>query len=226
MPIRIRLVSALAAAALASLLTACGSGGTGDAGNSGGAGAKECSGRIEEGGVKDDGFGGTVAVDPCAVPRTEKTTLGVAWVSVSDVPRETASPLNINPVSCDGEATADCEQVEVKDDFARCNQAKPGCHPARGEELSVVCVADDVDKGQGVTTRWYGVLLDSRLLALGTDHDGNFVRHSTDKGDKPVGYVPTTAVAEVTGDLPACDGSVLNAKGSLDIAKAGGGAIR
>lgn len=81
-------------------------------------------------------------------------------------------------------------------------------------------------QGAGDTTRWYGVLLDSRTLALGTGHDGTFVGHLTDKGDKPVGYVPTTTVAKVTGDLPECDGKVLNSKGSLDIAKMGGGAIR
>ncbi|MEV4939822.1 hypothetical protein [Streptomyces zaomyceticus] len=243
MPTRIRILTTLATFALASSLTACGSpadeGGTttgsgpaggsrstGDAGGSGDAGAKNCSGRIEEGGVPDDEFGGTVALDPCATPATRKTTLTVAWVTISDNPRKTAAPLNIHPVSCPGDSGSGCEQVKVKDNFDLCNQAKPDCHPARGEELSVACVADDVDKGQGVTTRWYGVLLDSRTLALGTGHDGNFVKHLTDKGDKPVGYLPTTAVAKVTGDLPECDGKVLNAKGSLDIARAGGGAIR
>ncbi|MFD9050172.1 hypothetical protein [Streptomyces zaomyceticus] len=242
MPTRIRILTTLAAAALASSLTACGSpadeGGTttgsgapngsrstGDAGGSGGAGSKDCAEKIEEGGVPDEGFGGTVALDPCATPPARNTTLTAAWVTISDVPRKTAKPLNIYPVSCPGDSGSGCKPVEVKDNFDLCNQAKPGCHPARGEELSVVCVGDDVDKGQGITTRWYGVLLDSRTLALGTEHDGNFVKHLTDKGDKPVGYVPTTTVAKVTGDLPECDGKVLNSKGSLDIAKMGGGAI-
>ncbi|MFH9725955.1 hypothetical protein ACH4M4_23780 [Streptomyces sp. NPDC017254] len=167
-----------------------------------------------------------MSLDPCATPSTQKTTLTAAWVTVSDAPRDTAHPLNIYPMSCPGDSATGCEQVKVKDDFDLCNQAEPHCHPARGEELSVVCEGDDVDKGQGDTTRWYGVLLDSRTLAMGTDHDGSFVRHLTDKGDKPVGYIPVKSAAKVTGDLPEYDGKVLNSKGSLDIAKAGGGAIR
>ncbi|MFE0648445.1 hypothetical protein ACFVZH_07640 [Streptomyces sp. NPDC059534] len=244
MPTRIRFLAAFAATALAASLAACGSaaegdrtaasspaqaggsGGSGSSGSSGDAGTKDCSGKKIEGSVKDDGVGGTVALDPCATPATEKATLTTAWVTVSDIPRDTAHPLNINPVSCRNDSADSCTQVKVADNFALCNTAKPGCHPARNEQLTVVCLADDVDRSQGDTTRWYGILLDRRLLALGTDHDARFVQHLTDKGDKPVGYVPTTAVTPVKGGLPACDGTVLNSRGSLDIARAGGGAIR
>ncbi|MGW6414522.1 hypothetical protein [Streptomyces sp. NPDC055055] len=239
MPTRIRFLAAFAAAALASSLTACGSadeggrppgavgsraqaGAAGGSGGSADAGSGSCSGKKIEGGFPDDGFGGTVSLDPCATPETRKAALKTAWVTVSDNPRDTARSLNINPVSCTGDSEDTCTQVKVADDFALCNTAKPGCHPMRNEQLSLVCAADDVDRSQGVTTKWYGILLDRRLLAMGTDHDATFVDHFTDKGDKPVGYVPTTVVTGAQGGLPACDGSVLNSKGSLDIAKAMG----
>ncbi|WP_159043096.1 MULTISPECIES: hypothetical protein [unclassified Streptomyces] len=66
-------------------------------------------------------------------------------------------------------------------------------------------------------------MLDRRLPALGTGHDGDFVRHTAAKGDRPVGHVPTTAVAEVAGGPPVCDGEVLDSRRSRDMARAGAG---
>ncbi|MEV0579792.1 hypothetical protein [Streptomyces sp. NPDC050392] len=114
-------------------------------------------------------------------------------------------------VSCTGDSEADCTVLKVSD-TELCNQAKPNCHPRRGEEVPVLCSAVDKLNSDRL---YYGVLLDSkRLLAMGTDHDRSYTKDFTDKGDISVGYVDAAHLEKVQGELPACDGGLLHGSGA------------
>ncbi|MFC8225936.1 hypothetical protein [Streptomyces sp. NPDC057287] len=130
--------------------------------------------------VDDDAFGGTADIDLCALPDVHRTAVSAAWLRVYD--RPTGAPLNTAPVSCTGASEDSC--TEIKAGAAdQCNQAKPDCHPRRGEEVPVICSTTDP---LNPTTQWYGVLLNSkRLLAMGTGHDRRFTKDFTDKGTSP-----------------------------------------
>ncbi|MFE9815270.1 hypothetical protein [Streptomyces sp. NBC_00236] len=160
--------------------------------------------------VEDDEFGGTAVIDLCARPEVHRTAVSAAWVSVYSDPSQ-SPPLNIMPVSCTGESEESCKVIKV-DDRELCNQAKPDCHPQRGEEVPVLCSAVDQLNSNRV---YYGVLLESkRLLAMGTDHDRTYTKVFTDKGDIPVGYVDARHMEKVRGELPACDGTLLHGSGA------------
>ncbi|WP_314247471.1 hypothetical protein [Streptomyces sp. DSM 40907] len=164
--------------------------------------------------VADDKFGGTADIDLCALPDVHQTAVVAAWIKVYD--RPAGAPLNIMPVTCTGESTGNCTEIKAGDTDL-CNQAKPNCHPQRGEEVPVVCSAKDP---LAPTTQWYGVLLDSkRLLAMGTGHDRSFTKDFTDKGDLSVGYVDAKGLDQVSGRLPACDGSMLHGSGARTLAQ-------
>ncbi|MGW6982526.1 hypothetical protein ACWGE1_24345 [Streptomyces sp. NPDC054932] len=164
--------------------------------------------------VDDDKFGGTADIDLCALPDVQQTAVGAAWIKVYD--RPAGAPLNIMPVSCTGESADSCTETKVSG-ADLCNQAKPGCHPQRGEQVPVVCSAKDP---LAPTTQWYGVLLNSkRLLAMGTGHDRSFTKDFTDKGDISVGYVDAGGLDKVSGRLPACDGSMLHGSGARTLAQ-------
>lgn len=62
---------------------------------------------------------------------------------------------------------------------------------------------------------YYGALLDSkRLLAMGTDHDRGHTKDFSDRGDISVGCVDAAQLEKVQGELPACDGTLLNGWGA------------
>ncbi|WP_328907306.1 hypothetical protein OG230_32380 [Streptomyces sp. NBC_00234] len=177
------------------------------------AGTQECPDK-HAATVEDDKYGGTADIDLCALPDVHPTAVSAPWVMVHD--RPTGAPLNMMPVSCTSKAEDSCKTIKVSG-AALCNQAKPDCHPQRGEKVPVVCSA--VDKLNS-DSRWYGVLLTSkRLLAMGTDHDRSYTKDFTDKGDISVGYVSTEMVDEVPGDLPACDGTMLHGSGARFLAQ-------
>ncbi|WP_326664991.1 hypothetical protein [Streptomyces sp. NBC_00385] len=160
--------------------------------------------------VQDDKFGGTADIDLCARPEVHRTAVRAAWVSVYSHPT-VSPPLNIMPVSCTGESEESCKVVKVGDRDL-CNQAKPDCHPRRGEEVPVLCSSVDQLNSDRL---YYGVLLDSkRLLAMGTDHDRSYTKVFTDKGDIAVGYVDAQDLEKVQGELPACDGTLLHGSGA------------
>ncbi|MGW4234713.1 hypothetical protein ACWEF9_36515 [Streptomyces sp. NPDC004980] len=160
--------------------------------------------------VDDDKFGGTADIDLCARPEVHPTAVSAAWADVYD--RPAGAHLNIMPVSCTGESEDSCEVVEVAADTDLCNQAKPNCHPQRGEEIPVLCsVVDKLNSDR----LYYGVLLESkRLLAMGTDHDRSYTKDFTDKGDIPVGYVEAEHVEKAPSGLPVCDGGLLHGSGA------------
>ncbi|MEV7374005.1 hypothetical protein AB0O51_24405 [Streptomyces sp. NPDC090301] len=165
--------------------------------------------------VQDDKFGGTADIDLCARPAVHRTALSAAWASVYSSPT-VSPPLNIMPVACAGETEESCKVIKVGD-TELCNQAKPDCHPQRGEEVPVLCSAVDKLNSDRL---YYGVLLDSkRLLAMGTDHDRRYTRDFTDKGDFPVGYVDARRLEKVRAELPACDGSLLHGSGARTFAQ-------
>ncbi|WUW19440.1 hypothetical protein OG521_01030 [Streptomyces sp. NBC_01463] len=160
--------------------------------------------------VQDEKFGGTADIDLCARPEVRRTAVSAAWTSVYERP-SVSPPLNIMPVSCTGDSEADCTVLKVSD-TELCNQAKPNCHPRRGEEAPVLCSAVDKLNSDRL---YYGVLLDSkRLLAMGTDHDRSYTKDFTDKGDISVGYVDAAHLEKVQGELPTCDGSLLHGSGA------------
>ncbi|MER5279160.1 hypothetical protein ABT025_25915 [Streptomyces sp. NPDC002809] len=160
--------------------------------------------------VQDDKFGGTADIDLCTRPEVRRTAVSAAWAGVYSNPT-VSPPLNIMPVSCTGESEDSCKVIKVGDPDL-CNQAKPDCHPQRGEEVPVLC--SSVDRLNS-DTLYYGVLLDSkRLLAMGTDHDRSYTKDFTDKGDISVGYVDARQVEKVQGELPACDGTLLHGSGA------------
>ncbi|MFE2018398.1 hypothetical protein ACFW9O_10205 [Streptomyces sp. NPDC059499] len=217
------LVSHILGVVLAMSLTACGS--TADKGpdvpGPAAAGSAAGGGAADEGAsrdcpdkhavtVEDDKFGGTADIDLCARPEVHRTAVSAPWASVYESVG-VSPPLNIMPVSCTGESEDSCTVIEVSG-AELCNQAKPNCHPQRGEEVRVLCSA--VDKLNS-DRPYYGVLLDSkRLLAMGTDHDRGYTKVFTDKGDIPVGYVDAEKLEKVPGELPACDGTLLHGSGA------------
>ncbi|MFI1249724.1 hypothetical protein OHA63_32065 [Streptomyces anulatus] len=160
--------------------------------------------------VADDKFGGTADIDLCARPEVHLTAVSVAWADVYD--RPAGAHLNIMPVTCTGDSEDSCKVVEGAAGPDLCNQAKPDCHPQRGEEIPVLCyVVDKLNSDR----LYYGVLLESkRLLAMGTDHDRSYTKDFTDKGDIPVGYVEAEHVAKAPGGLPVCDGGLLHGAGA------------
>ncbi|MFE6068071.1 hypothetical protein [Streptomyces sp. NPDC056525] len=165
--------------------------------------------------VRDDKFGGTADIDLCARPEVHRTAVSAAWVSVYSNPT-VSPPLNIMPVSCTGESEDSCKVIKVGD-TELCNQAKPDCHPRRGEEVPVICSAVDKLNSDRL---YYGVLLDSkRLLAMGTDRDRRYTHDFTDKGDIAVGYVDAGRLEKVRGELPACDGTLLHGSGARTFAQ-------
>lgn len=165
--------------------------------------------------VQDDKFGGTADIDLCARPEVHRTAVKAAWASVYTRPT-VSPPLNMMPVSCTGESEDSCKVIKVSGS-ALCNQAKPNCHPRRGEEVPVLC--SSVDKLNS-DRLYYGVLLDSkRLLAMGTDNDRGYTKDFTDKGDIPVGYVDAARLEKVRAELPACDGALLHGWGARTYAQ-------
>ncbi|MFD9141128.1 hypothetical protein ACFVY7_09960 [[Kitasatospora] papulosa] len=169
--------------------------------------------------VPDDKFGGTADIDLCARPTVHRTAVSAGWVAVYSNPT-VSPPLNIMPVSCTGGSDDSCKVIKVGD-AELCNQAKPDCHPRRGEEVPVLC--SSVDKLNS-DRPYYGVLLDStRLLAMGTDHDRSYTKDFTDAGDLPVGYVDAEGLEQVREELPACDGTLLHGSGARTLAVVEGG---
>ncbi|MFG3491561.1 hypothetical protein [Streptomyces sp. NPDC047972] len=220
------LVSSVLGVLLALSLTACGSaadqdpgarsspsaGRTADAGGPSGSGAgapSDCPDK-HTADVPDDKYGGTAEIDLCARPAVHRTAVSADWAAVYSRP-SVSPPLNIMPVSCTDESEESCRVIKVAD-TALCNQAKPDCHPRRGEEVPVLCSAVDKLNSDRL---YYGVLLDSkRLLAMGTDHDRTYTSDFTDKGDIPVGYVDARRLAKVRADVPVCDGALLHGSGA------------
>ncbi|MFB7233871.1 hypothetical protein ACFCXK_03725 [Streptomyces sp. NPDC056269] len=165
--------------------------------------------------VQDDKFGGTADIDLCARPEVHRTAVSAAWASVYSNPT-VSPPLNIMPVACAGDSEDSCKVIKVADSEL-CNQAKPDCHPQRGEEVPVLCSAVDKLNSDRL---YYGVLLESkRLLAMGTDNDRRYTHDFTDKGDIPVGYVDARRLEKVRAELPACDGSLLHGSGARTFAQ-------
>ncbi|MFE4690467.1 hypothetical protein ACFRH6_10470 [Streptomyces sp. NPDC056749] len=221
------LVSPLLGVVLALTLAACGSTEDRDAGapDSTAAGSAAGGGAVDDGAsgdcpdkhavtVRDDKFGGTADIDLCTRPAVHRTAVSADWVSVYSSPT-VSPPLNLMPVSCTDETEDSCKVIKVGD-TELCNQAKPDCHPRRGEEVPVLCSSVDRLNSDRL---YYGVLLDSkRLLAMGTDHDRGYTKDFTDKGDIAVGYVDAEGLARVRGELPACDGTLLHGSGARTLA--------
>ncbi|UUU29147.1 hypothetical protein JIX56_04100 [Streptomyces sp. CA-210063] len=228
MSTRVRVLAGFGAAVLALSLAACGSeadkdqNATGSSATPAADGAADDSGSQEcpdkhEATVEDDVFGGTADIDICALPDIHETTLSASWSSVNALPQEIIYQLNIVPVSCKSDSEDSCTQIRSTDNRDNCTPSKPNCHPKQGEEVSVVCSAED---NTNASTRWYGVLLNKRLLATGTDNgDISGPKHYTDKGSKPIGYIEAKNLNKVPGDLPVCDGTTLHGKMARNLAQ-------
>lgn len=237
---RVRFVAGFGAAALTLALTACGSGtdtedsgkgasaAAGATGGSGGQGSKDCPDK-HTATVDDTKLGGKAEIDLCGLPKAHKATVSVPWAKVGDKPSDSAYPTNVWPVSCKSDSDDSCTLVKKKVnmwDAGTCggSEVKPDCHPQRNEEVSVVCLAKydygRTENSSDPSARWYGVLLDKRLLATGTDgRETEHVEVFTDKGGKPVGFIAAKELNKVSVDLPACDGAMLHGSDARDLAQ-------
>jgi hypothetical protein len=238
----VRFLAGCGAAALALALTACGSGSdkgdgakgasaaAGASGGSAGQGSADCPAE-HTATVDDTKLGGKAEIDLCTLPEAHKATVSVPWAMVVDRPKPygLSHVLNVFPVSCKSDSEDSCTLIKKKVDMwdeGTCggSNVKPDCHPQRNEEVSVVCLAKydygKTENSSDPSARWYGVLLDKRLLATGTDgSETSSVDAFTDKGGKPVGFIDAKEVNKVSVDLPACDGTMLHGADARDLAQ-------
>lgn len=200
-------------AALVALLTGCDSDSSSEGAPLGPASAEkgDCPDKHEITAPNGNDFGGQVTFDLCKTPKTFDAT-ALKWDEIrSDIGSGTLT-LDVNLKTDAGMA---------------CYKDASGCLPKAGDTLPLVCQTTGIN---GDPQRYYAVLMTGKLfnptvlMNGSTRQEGSkttAVDHFTNDGDIPVGYVKAESV-RVTGDLPACDGTLLHSMSARQYAMMNG----